>query len=126
MIGKKTLINGAFGALLAVGGLAAMSSTASAYVVCNRDGDCWHTDFRYRFPGVGYRYHPDDWYFHRSWIDNDREHWREYHPGQFRFWRGHHPRVRTARLPICRENGVLIEAHRGLPGSPRRDLDMRE
>ena len=60
--------------------------SASAYVACNRDGDCWHTDARVHAPGVTFDFHPDDWYFHRSW-DNDRDHhWREYHEGHG-YWR---------------------------------------
>ena len=35
-------------AALSAGALVAVSSSASAYVVCNREGDCWHTDSRYR------------------------------------------------------------------------------
>ena len=85
MIGKKSLI---VGALIAFGGVAGLASSASAYVVCNRDGDCWHTDSRIRYPGprVGYTYHPDDWYFHRTW-SGDRDHWRDYHEGRG-YWRG--------------------------------------
>src|SRR5579872_6669374 len=36
----------------AILGLAAATAPASAYVVCNRDGDCWHSDARVRVPGV--------------------------------------------------------------------------
>ncbi len=75
-------------ALIGAGALAASASTASAYVVCNRDGDCWHTDTRYRYPGVGFTYHPDDWYFHRTWRDNDRDHWRSDYHRERGYWRG--------------------------------------
>ena len=75
-------------ALIGAGALAASASTASAYVVCNRDGDCWHTDTRYRYPGVGYVYHPDDWYFHRAWHDNDRDRWRSDYHRERGYWRG--------------------------------------
>ena len=38
-------------------------------------------------PGVTFEYHPDDWYFHRSWSDRgDRMHWRDHHEGQG-YWR---------------------------------------
>jgi hypothetical protein len=69
---------------LAVAGLAATAPSASAYVVCNHDGDCWHTDTRYTYPGTGYVYHPDDWYFHSHW--DDTHHWRDYHEGRG-YWR---------------------------------------
>ena len=72
---------------LSLGGLIAAAAPASAYIVCNRDGDCWHTDRRERAPGVTFQYHPDDWYFHRDW-DGDRDrHWRGYHEGRG-YWRG--------------------------------------
>jgi hypothetical protein len=61
------------------------TAPASAYVACNRDGDCWHTESRVTVPGVRFDFHPDDWYFHQRW-DGDR-HFRDYHPGRG-YWRG--------------------------------------
>ena len=67
---------------------------ASAYVVCNDEGDCWHVHHRYHRAGVRFTYYDDDWYFHHNWNhDWDREHdydydsdrhyrWREYHEGR--------------------------------------------
>jgi hypothetical protein len=75
-------------ASIAVGAIAlAFSSPASARIVCNRYGDCWHTDARYDYDrDLAARYHPDDWYFHRHW-DSDRDyHWRDYHEGRG-YWR---------------------------------------
>ena len=37
------MLQAAAAAVLAAGALAVTSSAASAYVVCNRAGDCWHT-----------------------------------------------------------------------------------
>jgi len=74
--------------LLAASAFALIGSAggASAYVVCNHEGDCWHTEARVRVPGITFESHPDDWYFHRHW-DSDRErHWREYHEGRG-YWR---------------------------------------
>jgi len=73
----------ALAASLGLGLLAASAGTASAYVVCNGAGDCWHTDHRAHYGrAVRLEYHPDDWYFHRDW-DHDRDHhWREYHEGR--------------------------------------------
>ena len=72
-------------ASLAGAGFVALTLTAtsaSAYVACNRDGDCWHTEKRVTAPGVHFDYHPDDWYFHQHW-DNDRDHhFRDYHEGR--------------------------------------------
>jgi hypothetical protein len=56
-------------------------SSASAEVVCNRAGECWHVDRHYHYaPGLRVTIHPDDWYFHQRW-DNDHR-WREYHEGR--------------------------------------------
>jgi len=76
--------------LVAAIGLAAgisLATPASAYIVCNREGDCWHTDARVRAPGVILETHPDDWYFHRHWDEDRDHHWREYHEGRG-YWRG--------------------------------------
>ena len=82
MIAKKSLLSAAFGAAIAAGALVATTQTASAYLVCNRDGDCWHSETRTRVPGVTFTYHPDDWYFHQRWdADRDR-HYRDYHEGR--------------------------------------------
>ena len=59
---KKLLLQGAFAALIGAGGLAATTTSASAYVVCNRAGDCWHTTERYNYrPGFGISIHNDSW-----------------------------------------------------------------
>jgi hypothetical protein len=77
-------------AVVGAGALTAMAAPASAYIACNRWGDCWHTDQRYERPGIRFDYHPDDWYFHRHWGDGDRDHdrrrWREYREGRG-YWR---------------------------------------
>jgi hypothetical protein len=72
------------GAVVGAGALTALAAPASAYVACSREGDCWHTESRYRAPGVRFSYHPDDWYFHQRW-DGDR-HWRDRHEGRG-YWR---------------------------------------
>jgi hypothetical protein len=35
------------------------TARASAYVACNSDGDCWHTDARVAAPAVTFSHHPD-------------------------------------------------------------------
>lgn len=63
--------------------IALSAAPAFAEVVCNRDGDCWHTDHRYNYePNLGIVVHPDDWYFHQRWDRDDRRHWRDYHEGR--------------------------------------------
>ena len=81
MLLKNLVSSAAVAGTLAVGAIAITSIPASAYVACNHEGDCWHTDARVHAPGARFDYHPDDWYFHRHW-DNDREHhWRDSHEG---------------------------------------------
>ena len=82
---RKLVIQTALGASVAAGALVAMAAPASAYVACNRDGDCWHTDARAKVPGVTFSYHPDDWYFHQRW-DGGNRHFRDYHEGRG-YWR---------------------------------------
>jgi hypothetical protein len=78
---KTILTTAAIAATLALGGVAVTATTASARVVCNAQGDCWHTDRRAAYPHVVLESHPDDWYFHQKW-DDGRRHWREAHEGR--------------------------------------------
>ena len=48
MSSVKRAVQFATAAVLIATGFAAVPSAASAAVVCNRDGDCWHTDRTYR------------------------------------------------------------------------------
>jgi len=81
MIKLKTAVSAAAVALLmGAGTLVVTTGTASARMVCNTDGDCWHSERNYRYPGTGYSHHPDDWYFHQTW--NDQRHYRDYHDGR--------------------------------------------
>ena len=81
MIKLKTAVSAAAVALLmGAGALVVTTGPASARMVCNRDGDCWHSERNYRYPGKGYSNHPDDWYFHQTW--NDQHHYRDYHDGR--------------------------------------------
>ena len=83
---KNAVLIGTTVAALSIVGLVASATGATAYVYCNHEGDCWHSDARIRVPGVTFSFHPDDWYFHQHW-DTDRDrHWREYHEGRG-YWR---------------------------------------
>jgi hypothetical protein len=77
---KITLTKAALAAVIGLGGLALTAGTASARVVCNAEGDCWHTDSRAAYPNVVLQSHPDDWYFHQKW--DDQHHFRDYHGGR--------------------------------------------
>jgi len=80
---KKVLATTAFAVLLSAGAVAFTASEASADVVCNGDGDCWHTHDRYTYPpNVTITVHPDDW----KWGDHDKYRWHE-HEGRG-YWRG--------------------------------------
>ena len=63
--------------------LAALSSVASARVVCNTDGACWHAHDDWTYPpAAGVIVHPDNW----RWGEGEHYSWRE-HPGRG-YWRG--------------------------------------
>jgi hypothetical protein len=81
---KIALSAAALAAILAVGGVAVTATTASARVVCNAQGDCWHTDNRRDNygPRVVLQSHPDAWYFHQKWQEDKNRHWRDHHDGR--------------------------------------------
>jgi len=77
----KTATKFAAVALLAAATFTA--STASAAVVCNGEGACWHTHRAYNYqPGFGVVVHPDNW----RWGANEHYAWHE-HAGRG-YWRG--------------------------------------
>jgi hypothetical protein len=80
---NKFLTRSALAALIGAGALAAASTAASAYVVCNGEGECWHTQEQYTYPtGFNVVVHPDDW----RWRHRDHYRWHE-HAGRG-YWRG--------------------------------------
>lgn len=60
---KTWLGTGAVAAVLAVGGVVAIPSTASADVACNSGGECWHVQQRYSDypPGLHVQFYGDNW-----------------------------------------------------------------
>jgi hypothetical protein len=69
-------------ALAAVGALALSAGAASAEIVCNDDGDCWHVRHHMDYPaGIRLHVHPDHW----RWGGRDHYRWRE-HAGHG-YWR---------------------------------------
>jgi hypothetical protein len=64
------------------GALVLSATAASAEIVCNDDGDCWHVreHVEYR-PEFRLRVHPDNW----RWAESDHYRWRE-HAGRG-YWR---------------------------------------
>jgi hypothetical protein len=79
---NKAISTVAIATLLGVGALAATAGTASARVVCNAQGDCWHTDQKAKYPrDLKVTIHPDDWYFHQDWANDKAHQFRDYHAG---------------------------------------------
>lgn len=69
-----------------VAAFALTATAASAKIVCNDDGDCWHVKkYREYPPDVKLRVYEDDWKWSES--DGPRYRWRE--PGHERhgYWR---------------------------------------
>jgi hypothetical protein len=70
-------------ALCAFGLLGLTSLSASAAIVCNEAGDCWHAPRAYAYPpGAHVIIHPNNW----RWRHGEHFGWRE-HPGQG-YWHG--------------------------------------
>lgn len=64
--------------------LIGMSSlSASAAIVCNEDGECWHTQTTYTYPpSVHLEAHPEGW----KWKEGEHHAWKE-HEGRG-YWHG--------------------------------------
>jgi hypothetical protein len=78
----RKFIKPALTAAVFVAGMMAVTS-ASAAIVCNADGDCWHVKGRYTYrPEFGVTVHPNNW----RWGGHDHFRWRE-HDGRG-YWRG--------------------------------------
>jgi len=74
----------ALGAIAGAAVLAATAAPASAYVACNRHGDCWHVTDRYDYrPAWAIRIHDDNWRWHGR-----HYRWRE-HEGRGYWGRNH-------------------------------------
>jgi hypothetical protein len=84
MIKLKTAVSAAaITVLMGTGALVATTGAASARMVCNGSGDCWHTDSRYQYGrDVRAQYHNDDWYFHQQWNGDNQRHYRDPHEGR--------------------------------------------
>jgi hypothetical protein len=68
---KKYVASAAIGAI----GLAFAATGASAAVVCNAEGDCWHAKQKYNYhPDWGVTVYDDDW----KWPEGGNYRWREH------------------------------------------------
>ncbi|HUO91285.1 MAG TPA: hypothetical protein VMU22_00100 [Rhizomicrobium sp.] len=62
----KTIIKLASAALLGVAAAAITATSASAWIACNREGECWHVHNRYAYRAeYGVVIHPDNWRWRR-------------------------------------------------------------
>ncbi len=79
----KSMSKIAFAALLGLGSLALTAGNASAAIVCNGAGYCWHVHHHYRYhPEWGVVVHPDNWRWgpseHYAWHEHTgRGYWRD-------------------------------------------------
>lgn len=61
--------------LLGAATLAVAATSASAEIVCNQEGECWHVNRHYDYrPEFGLVVHPDGW----AWGAGDHYRWREH------------------------------------------------
>jgi hypothetical protein len=67
--------------LVAAGALAFATTTASAEIACNQEGDCWHVKRHDFHPDLKLTIHPDNW----KWAEHLKYRWRE-HEGHG-YWR---------------------------------------
>jgi hypothetical protein len=75
------VLSAAIGAACA---LAFTATAASAEIVCNHEGDCWHVKVRHDYrPDFGLTVHPDNWRWGEH--EHDKFRWRE-HEGRG-YWR---------------------------------------
>ena len=71
----KKLVKLTAAAVITAGSVALMTATASAAIVCNQEGECWHTREAYDYrPEFGLTVHPDDW----RWGAADHYRWHEH------------------------------------------------
>ena len=78
---KKIAIAAAAAALSVV----TLATSASAAIVCNREGECWHVKNRYAYDaGWGLVVHPNNW----RWGPREKFVWREPVREERGYWRG--------------------------------------
>lgn len=78
----KKLAMAASAAVLSVAALAVTTTSVSAAIVCNAEGECWHVKRNYVYkPEFGITVHPNGW----RWAAHEKYRWRE-HEGRG-YWR---------------------------------------
>jgi hypothetical protein len=77
----KTITKLASAALLGVATVAITATSASAWIACNREGECWHVKDRYAYRAeYGVVIHADNWRWRGAryrWHEHEgRGYWR--------------------------------------------------
>jgi hypothetical protein len=81
---RKAMRKSAKAIVIAIGALTLGAAGASAEIVCNDDGDCWHVKTRHEYrPEFKLKVHPDDWKWSEG--EHSKYRWRE-HEGRG-YWR---------------------------------------
>ncbi len=71
--------------VLVSGALALAATNASAAIVCNDEGECWHVKGHVEYkPEHGVHVHPDDW----KWGEKEHFKWREHEGEEHGYWKG--------------------------------------
>jgi hypothetical protein len=71
----KKLVKLAAAAVISASALTVMTASASAAIVCNAEGECWHVRSNYAYrPEFGLVVHPNGW----RWGAADHYTWREH------------------------------------------------
>ena len=71
----KTITKLASAALLGVAAAAIAATSASAWIACNREGECWHVKDRYAYRAdYGIVIHRDNW----RWREHEHYVWHEH------------------------------------------------
>jgi hypothetical protein len=66
------------GSVIGLLGTLVLTTSASAAIVCNDEGDCWKTKEKYKYPsGVNVQIYEDDW----RWPEGANYRWRDTRPG---------------------------------------------
>src|SRR5947209_4307697 len=80
----KTTVKLAAAAVVGVSALAFIATDASAAIVCNAAGECWHVRNAWRYPPeAGIVIHPEGW----RWGVGEKFVWREHEGRERGYWR---------------------------------------
>lgn len=80
----KSIVKLCAAALLGATAVAVTATSASAWIACNREGECWHVKDRYAYRAeYGVVIHRDNW----RWRDHDRDRYRWHEHEGRGYWR---------------------------------------